>query len=119
GNVSEFAWQDWKRRGNLLAMAISTGEKTGNALQLFDASTGSLRVLDSSGSSYSNLAWRKDTADLAALKSKSDDAHDGPTYIALAWSRLGQSSEAAHVYDPTGDPKFPAGLRTVTFRRPS
>ncbi len=37
GNVSEFAWQDWKHRGNLLAMAISTGEKTGNAIQLFDS----------------------------------------------------------------------------------
>ena len=119
GNVSEFAWQDWKHRGNLLAMAISTGEKTGNAIQLFDSQTGALRVLDSSGSTYSNLDWRKDSADLAALKSKIDDTHDGPTYIALAWTHLGEPSEAARAYDPTADAKFPAGLRTVTFRRPS
>jgi hypothetical protein len=119
GNVSEFAWQDWKHRGNLLAMAITTGEKTGNAIQLFDSNTGSLRVLDSSTASYSNLAWRKDSGDLAALKSKTDDTHDGPTYLALAWTHLGEGAEAAHVYDPTADSKFPAGLRTVTFRRPS
>ncbi len=119
GNVSEFAWQDQKRRGNLLAMAISTGEKTGNAIQLFDSQTASLRVLDSSTSTYSNLAWRKDSTDLAALKSKTDDKHDGPTYIAMAWAHLGEPSESARAYDPTADTKFPAGLRTVTYRRPS
>jgi dipeptidyl aminopeptidase/acylaminoacyl peptidase len=119
GNVSEFAWQDEKHRGTLLAMAISTGEKTGNAIQLFDAQSGSLKVLDSSASTYSNLAWRKDSADLAALKSKTDEKHDGPTYLVMAWRHLGEPSEAAQVYDPTGDAKLPAGLRTVTFRRPS
>jgi dipeptidyl aminopeptidase/acylaminoacyl peptidase len=119
GNVSEFSWQDEKHRGTLLAMAISTGEKTGNAIQLFDAQSGSLKVLDSSASTYSNLAWRKESADLAALKSKTDDKHDGPIYLVMAWRHLGEPSEAAQVYDPTGDARFPAGLRTVTFRRPS
>ena len=88
-------------------------------IQLFDSQTGSIRVLDSSASSYSNFAWRKDSGDLAALKSKTDDKHDGATYIALAWKNLGEPSEAAHAYDPTADQKFPAGLRTVPFRRPS
>jgi dipeptidyl aminopeptidase/acylaminoacyl peptidase len=119
GNVAEFAWQDWKRQGSLLAMAISTGDKIGDAIQLFDSKAGSLRVLDSSSSTYSNLSWRKDSGDLAALKSKTDDTHDGPTYIVVAWTHLSESSEAAHTYDPTTDSKFPAGLRTVTYRRPS
>jgi dipeptidyl aminopeptidase/acylaminoacyl peptidase len=119
GNVSEFAWQDIKRRGNLLAMAISTGDKTGNGVQLFDTQSGALRVLDSSSAMYSNLAWRKDSADLAALKSKDDDKHDGSTYIMMAWTHLGESGEGGRVYDPTSDSKFPSGLRTVTYRRPS
>jgi dipeptidyl aminopeptidase/acylaminoacyl peptidase len=119
GNISEFAWEDRKHHGNLLAMAISTGDKTGNAIQLFDTKSASLRVLDSSPSTYSNLTWRKDSADLAALKSKSDDKHDGATYLALAWTNLGEPSEALRTYDPTTDAKFPAGMRTVTFRRPS
>ncbi len=119
GNVAEFAWQNQKQKGKLLAMAISTPDKTGNSIQLFDSQTASLRVLDSGSSTYSNFAWRKDTSDLAALKSKSDDKKDGTTYIVLAWRNLGESSEAAHVYDPTADPKFPAGLRTVSYRRPS
>ncbi len=119
GNVSEFAWQDQKHKGTLLAMAISTPDKTGNGIQLFDARTGSIRVLESSSASYSNFAWRKDSTDLAALKSKTDDKHDGPAYIALAWKNLGEGSEAVRTYDPTADEKFPTGLRTVAFRRPS
>jgi dipeptidyl aminopeptidase/acylaminoacyl peptidase len=119
GNVAEFAWQEQKHRGSLLAMAISTGDKTGDAIQLFDSKTGSLRVLDSSPATYSNLTWRKDSADLAALKSKSDDKRDGATYVALAWTHLGEPAETSRAYDPTTDAKFPAGMRTVTFRRPS
>jgi dipeptidyl aminopeptidase/acylaminoacyl peptidase len=119
GNVSEFAWQDVKHKGTLLAMAISTPDKTGNGVQLFDTRTGTIRVLESSASTYSNLAWRKDGADLAALRSKTDEKKDGPTYLVLAWRHLGESSEDSHAYDPTADQKFPAGIRTVTFRRPS
>ncbi len=119
GSVSEIAWQEQKRKGHLLAMAITTEDKTGNGIQIFDTLSGSLRVLDSSKSTYSNLAWRKNTSDLAALKSKSDDKHDGSTYVILAWKNLGESSESAKSYDPTTDRSFPADLRTVTFRRPA
>jgi dipeptidyl aminopeptidase/acylaminoacyl peptidase len=119
GNISEFAWQDQKHQGKLLAMAISTPDKTGNGIQLFDSRNSSLRVLDSSSSTYSNFAWRKDSADLAALKSKSDEKHDGNTYVVLTWKSLGDPAEVSHTYDATADQKFPAGLRTVSYRRPS
>jgi dipeptidyl aminopeptidase/acylaminoacyl peptidase len=116
GNVAEFAWQD---KGRLLAVTISAEDKAGNGVQLFDPDSSALRVLDSSSSIYSALAWRKDAADLAVLKSKSDDRHDGPTHIALAWTRLTEPSEATRTYDPTADNAFPPGMRTVAFRKPS
>jgi dipeptidyl aminopeptidase/acylaminoacyl peptidase len=119
GNISEFAWQNEKLRGKFLAMAISTPDKTGNGIQLFDSQTASLRVLDSASATYSNFAWRKDSSDLAALKSKSDDQHDGATYIVLAWKNLGEAQATPRTYDPTADQKFPAELRTVSYRRPS
>ena len=115
GNVAEFAWQD---KGKLLAITISAEDKTGNGVQLFDPETGALRVLDSSSSIYSGLAWRKDSADLAVLRSKTDDRRDGPTQVTLAWTHL-DSSEARHDYDPTTDKAFPPGLRLVAFRKPS
>jgi dipeptidyl aminopeptidase/acylaminoacyl peptidase len=116
GNVAEFAWQD---KGRLLAVTIATEDKTGNGVQLFDPDTGALRVLDSSAASYSGLAWRKQAADLAVLRSKTDDRRDGPTQIALAWTRLGDAAEARHELDPTTNATLPPGLRTVAFRKPS
>jgi dienelactone hydrolase len=119
GNVSEFAWQDLPKRGTLLAMAINSEDKTGNGVQLFNSENASVRVLDSSASVYGGLAWRKDSADLAVLRSKSDDHRESATQIALAWTHVGEASEASHTYDPTGDTKFPLGMRTVSFHKPT
>lgn len=117
GNVNEYAWQD---DGSLLAMAISASDKTGNGLQLLNASTGVLRVLDSGASIYSMLAWREDSADLAALKSRVDDKREGPTHAVLAWTGLGTSAERRHAIDPAAvDGALTAGTRIVAFRRPS
>jgi dipeptidyl aminopeptidase/acylaminoacyl peptidase len=119
GNVSEFAWQDLPKRGTLLAMAINSEDKTGNGVQLFNSENASVRVLDSSASVYGGLAWRKDSADLVVLRSKSDDHRESATQIVLAWTHVGEASEASHNYDPTGDAKFPAGMRTVSFHKPT
>jgi len=116
GNVAEFAWQD---KGRLLAMAIATEDKTGNGVQLFDPETGALRVLDSCASTYSGLAWRKAAADLAVLRSRTDDRHDGPTHVALAWTHLDDANETRRLYDPATDTTFPPTLRTVAYRKPS
>jgi len=114
GNVSEYAWQDTDS-SHLLAMTIGAEDRTGNGLQLFDAETSVLRVLDSSASVYTGLAWRKDAADLALYKTKEDEKKEGPTHLLLAWTGLGRS-ESRLMYDPTADPTFPEGLRTVSFR---
>ncbi|MBO0860621.1 MAG: S9 family peptidase [Chloracidobacterium sp.] len=118
GNVSEYAWQALPKSGRLLAMTISAEDKTGNGAQLFDPEKNALRSLDSSPAIYSGLAWRKESADLAVLRAKTDERREGPTQIAIAWKRLGESAEAKRIYDPTADTMF-AGMRTVAFRRPS
>ena len=119
GNVAEFEWQDLRMHGHLLAMAINAGDdKTGNGVQLFDSETGSLRVLDSATLDYSGLSWRKDGADLAFLRSKTDDKHYGAITVAMAWRHLGEPAESNRRYDPSADPKFPAGMRTVAYRKP-
>ncbi|MGB8958023.1 MAG: prolyl oligopeptidase family serine peptidase, partial [Candidatus Aminicenantales bacterium] len=98
-----------------LALAISAEGKAGNGVQLFDAATGVLRVLDSSASIYTGLAWRKNAPDLAVFRTKTDDRRDGPTHLIMAWTGIG-GSERQRAYDPTADKGFPAGLRTVPFR---
>jgi acetyl esterase/lipase len=114
GNVSEIAWQN-ADRSHLLALAISAEGKAGNAVQLFDAASGVLRVLDSSASIYTGLAWRKNAPDLAVFRTKTEDRRDGPTHLILAWTGIG-GKERQQAYDPTADKGFPAGVRTVPFR---
>ena len=118
-SVSEYAWQDLPKRGTLLAMTTSAEDKTGNGVQIFNTQTASVRVLDTSAAIYSGLAWRKKSADLAVLRGKTDEHREGSTEVALSWTHLGEASEAAHVYDPTADQSFPAGMRTVGFQKPA
>jgi predicted peptidase len=114
GNVSQFVWQD-AENSHMLAMTISADGKTGNGVHLFDPESAVLRVLDSSSAVYKSLAWRKDSADLAVLRAKTDEAKEDSTYVVLSWTGIGKN-ERHHTYDPTADPTFPAGLRTVTYR---
>jgi acetyl esterase/lipase len=115
GNISQFAWQD-AEHSHLLAMIISAAGKMGNGVHLFDPETTVLRVLDSAPSIYTDLAWRKDAPDLAVLRAKADDRKEGSTYAVLSWTGIGKT-ERLRMYDPTADSIFPAGMRTVSFRR--
>ncbi len=119
GDASEYAWQDFRLKGHLLAIAIASPEKTGNGIQLFDTVTGTLRVLDSSSSNYSGLAWRKDGADLAALRSKTDEKYEGENHILLAWNHLGETDERAHQFDPASGTQIGLGMRIVAYRKPA
>jgi len=114
GNVAEYAWQDLHLKGHLLALTISAEDKAGNGVQIFDTDTASLRVLDSAPAVYSQLAWRKDSEDLAVLRSQTDEKRDGPTQRVLAWS-----GNSVRTYDPTADKKFPSDLRIVAWRKPA
>jgi dipeptidyl aminopeptidase/acylaminoacyl peptidase len=115
GNVSEYAWQ---HKGPLLALSINADDRTGNGVHLYEPSSGSLRVLDSAAAIYTALVWRRDADDLVVLKSKSDEKREGATYAALAWTGLPDAT-TPRVFDSTAHAGFPAGLRTVPFRRPS
>jgi len=79
GNVSEFAWSD---RRALLAFTVETEGGAGNGVQLYDAATGAMRVLDSSPSVYRMLAWREKSEDLAVLRSLSDKAFRDTAHVA-------------------------------------
>ncbi len=118
GNVTEFSWQPTDT-GRLLAMIISTDGQAGNGVQIFDPATSVLRVLESSATDYSALAWRADSSDLLVLKAKTDDRHDGPTQVGLVWTGVGTASERLQTLDPTANNALPATQRIVTTRRPS
>jgi len=119
GNISEYAWQDGEH-SHLLALTISAVDKVGNGVQLFDPETTALKVLESSQAVYTGMVWRRDSPDLTVYREKTDNRHDGATAVVLAWTGVGTSGgERLQTYDPTADSTFPAGMRTVSFRRPA
>jgi dienelactone hydrolase len=114
GNVADAAWQT---KGSLLALAIGGEGRAGNGVEVFDPAAGTLRVLDSGGARYLGLAWRKDAADLAYLKSRSDNSHEGLAYDVHAWTSIGASGERHRQLQDTA--AIRGDQRIVAFRRPS
>jgi dipeptidyl aminopeptidase/acylaminoacyl peptidase len=115
GNVSEFAWSDGRA---LLALTTETDGGAGNGVQLYDASTGVVRVLDSSPSLYRMLAWREKSEDLAVLRSRAEKEYRDTTHTVLAWSRASAASPARRQLDPAKASGFPAAMRVAEHRRP-
>jgi dienelactone hydrolase len=123
GNASQFTWQS---KGPLLAAAITVEGGAGNGVQLFDSTSGQLRVLDSAplngcppcAPTYSGLAWRKDADDLAVLRSVTMPSREGPSNVVIAWKGLAGQGER-HEYSAESDTGFPAGMRIVSSRAPT
>ena len=115
GNVSEFAWSDGRA---LLAITVETEGGAGNAVQLYDASSGTLRVLDSSPSLYRMLAWREKGEDLAVLRTRADKDFRDTTHVILAWTQVASPSPARRELDPAASNGVPTELRVAEHRRP-
>ena len=82
GSVGDFAWTD---RRPVLALTIETEGGTGNAVQVYDAMSQVVRVLESSGSIYRGLAWRRKSEDLAVLRTMADKGFRDTTHAVLAF----------------------------------
>ena len=115
GSVGDFAWSD---RRPVLALTIETEGGTGNAVQVYDAMTQVVRVLESSGSIYRGLAWRKKSEDLAALRTVADKGFRDTTHVILSWSNATSANANRREMDPSRAPGFPSGMRVADARRP-
>jgi len=115
GNVTEFAWSDGRA---LLAFTVETEGGAGNAVQLYDASAGTVRVLDSSPSLYRMLAWREKSEDVAVLRSRAEKEFRDTTHAVVAWTRVAAPTPTRRELDPTATTGFPAAMRVAEHRRP-
>ena len=116
GNVSALQWQD---EGHLLAMTIDADDQIGNGVKLYDPESGRLQSLDTDAATYRGLSWREDAADLAVLKTYTDEGHEDTAHVALAWRQLNTDAPGAFALDPREGPALPAETRVVEHRTPS
>jgi len=117
-NVGEHAWAD---AGSLLALTIDTDGGVGNAVQLYDARSGMMRVLESSTSQYRALSWRPKSTDLAVLRTAVDKAYRDTAHVLLAWTNVASPEASPLHLDPSAaaGAGFPAGVRIADYRRPT
>jgi dienelactone hydrolase len=115
GNVSAFAWAD---DGALLAITLDTESGSGNAVQLYDAPSGALRVLDSSRYRYSGLAWRDSARDIAVLRAMPDTMYRDTAHTLLAWTNVNTTAARRMLLEPHRTEGFPSGVRISDTRPP-
>jgi len=114
GNVDSYAWSD---TGSLLALAIATGTDDGNGVQLYDAASGRVYPLDTSGSSYRHLAWREDAADLAVLRSSEPAGEAASSHEVVVWRDVDLPGAEAFVLEGLPEP-IADTLNVVGHRTP-
>ena len=115
GNVDALAWS---AAGSWLALAIATGMDDGNGVQVYEAGSGRIRSLDTSGSAYAGLAWREDALDLAVLRSLDVASEEGTAHELLAWRGLDAAASAALVLRE-GTSGLADSLEIVATRTPT
>lgn len=108
GNVKEYVWSD---QGSMLALTIDTRDIVGNGVMLFDGKVS--MVLDSKEAVYSNVTWRRDSTDLAVLRTQKTDGYSEPTNNILVWKNVSVSGSAYSEFDPAKAAGFPADTRIV------
>jgi dipeptidyl aminopeptidase/acylaminoacyl peptidase len=112
-NVAEQAWSEARP---LLALAVATD--AGNGVHLFDGSTGSVRVLESSPALYRALAWRAKSDALAVMRSVASKAFVDTANVVLTWAAAAAGG-APRVLDPAAAPGFPVKMRVAEYRKPT
>ncbi len=115
--VSESAWSDV---GALLAMTVEGEGEAGDAVQVFDARSKAIRVLQHGTSPFKSVTWRRRTNDLAVFQSRPDSAFRDTAYVVHVFSGVSASCTCAPVtLDPAKVPGLTAGTRIAEHRRPS
>jgi len=107
GNIKEYAWQD---KGSLLAMYISTTDKVGNAIQLYNPLTGVLKVLDQKNKVYAGLKWRKKSDDLVVSRRRKDKNYKENSYDLLLWKNTA-SKPRLRTFDQNTFSNFPKNTK--------
>lgn len=115
-NVNEQLWSD---AAPLFAFGVSVDGGSGNGIQVFDGTTGTVRVLESSSSVYRAFAWRAASNDLAVLRTAVDKAFADTTHVVLTWTDVVKSTTPLRALDPSTMAGFPTGMRITDYRRPT
>ena len=110
GNIKSFAWQ---KQEELLAMIVETKDSIANGIQLYDASTGVLKVLDQSTHIYSHLEWGEESDYLFAIKAINQERSEEVSYQLLHWKGFSKLNPIFSRFNPSETALFPGDRRIL------
>ena len=114
GNVAEFAFN---KKGSYLAWVIDAQDKAGNAVQLRDMATGTVRSIDSDDKAvYSRVTWTEAGDGFTALKGIEDKAYSDKLYGIIALKDFDPNGPQKTTFVPADFSDFPSGM-TVSPNR--
>jgi dipeptidyl aminopeptidase/acylaminoacyl peptidase len=111
-NVNESAWSEAKPS---FAFAVASEGGASNALNVYDAAGGVIKVLESSASVYRAIAWRPKSDDIAAMRTVVVKEFADTAHALLVWSGAAGTARSLDGA-ATG---IPAGTRIADYRRPT
>lgn len=95
GNIGEYVLD---KKSDLVVYTISTGDKRGNGIYIYNLKTYITRALETGNFNYSNLSWNKDKTAIAALKYKDEEKEKGPVDIRII-TIMGVDSDQVNLFE--------------------
>lgn len=111
GNIKSFEWQ---QEGELLAMIVETKDSLANGIQLYDANSGTLKMLAHSKHLYSHLEWGEKSDYLFAIKAINQERSEEASYELLHWKDFSKLNPIFSNFDPSKTASFPAARRILS-----
>jgi dipeptidyl aminopeptidase/acylaminoacyl peptidase len=107
GNVAEYAFNEG---GTFLAYLVDAAEKAGNGLYVVSPADGRIRALSTGDDRFEDLTWSEAHDDVAALRGEKPEAKTQRANRLVVVRSVDAEAPRTTVYDPAGDPAFPAGF---------
>ncbi len=111
GNVKSYEWQ---KEGELLAMIVETKDSAANGIQLYDAKSGVLKVLEQSKHIYSHLEWGEKSDYLFAMKAMDKERTEEESHQLLHWKDFSTLNPTFSRFNPSEAESFPNARRIIT-----
>ena len=119
-NMGRVGQYDFSEDGDWLAYTMDNADGIGNAVQVRNMKTGTVKALDSDDALYRHLAWTDSSRALAVMKGKVQTTGNRDTLFTLEVFRgIGANGAASTMtFTPEGRTDFPANFKLASDRAP-
>lgn len=107
GNVTDYAFN---KKSDFLAYIIESANIAGNAVELFNLTQYTIKVVASDTSRFSKLSWQKEGDGLSFFKTFKKDTHEEENAMVYSYTDI-YKAPSVKIFDPTVAVGFPNNMR--------